>query len=1054
MARSRVSTAQSTSEAAGLGPVAEAFLKDEPAAVKDLLATVAMDAGMRRDAQSRATRVVSAIRSRGGPEGLLAPLLREFDLASEEGLVLMCLAEALLRIPDPETVDDLIREKLTGPEWEKHLGAGSSLQINASVLGLMLADWVVAGGMEQARDFTDIFRRLLARSGEPLVRRAVQHGMQLIGRQFILGETIGEALDRAAEMEREGIRFSYDMLGEAAVTAGDAERYFARYLDAIRDVGAYAARGALTDPHSRPGVSVKLSALHPRYATPQRRRVLDELVPRLRALAREAAARGISLCVDAEEADLLELSLEVIEAVATDPGIRDWQGLGLAVQAYQKRAPHVIAWLAETAQRLRRRWMLRLVKGAYWDTEIKRAQERGLGEFPVFTRKAHTDVSYLACARQLLSAPERFYPQFATHNALTAATIAEMLPPGSAYEFQRLHGMGEHLYETLQEEFPAARYRVYAPVGSHRELLPYLVRRLLENGANNSFVNGLADPAVPVETLVADPLEKAGASGGARSTRIALPRGLFLPERVNSQGFDLSDRLALAELARAMSELDGRHWDAAPLVPGRTPDTAPKPVYCPARRSRVIGEVRPASAADAEAAMKTAMGAFPSWSFRRVDERAKPLEQAADALEQRRAEFIHLLVHEGGKTIPDALAEVREAADYCRYYAAQARRQFGAPVALPGPTGEQNQLSLHGRGVFACISPWNFPLAIFLGQIAAALAAGNTVIAKPAEQTPLIAAAAIRLLHEAGIPEDVLCLLPGPGAEIGARLAADPRLAGVAFTGSTDTAWRINAALAQRHAPIVPFIAETGGQNAMIVDSSALLEQAAVDIVTSAFDSAGQRCSALRVLFMQDEVAPRLIEMLRGAMAELAVGDPARLDTDVGPVIDEEALGALENHVAAMAHAGCSVFRLPLPATCAGGTFCAPTSIEISATALPDHEVFGPILHVARYQRDRLEQVLEAVRGTGYGLTLGIHTRLAGRAADIARSLPVGNVYVNRNMIGAVVGAQPFGGQGLSGTGPKAGGPHYLPRFAVEKTTTINTMAAGGNAALLAGDEF
>jgi RHH-type proline utilization regulon transcriptional repressor/proline dehydrogenase/delta 1-pyrroline-5-carboxylate dehydrogenase len=861
-----------------------------------------------------------------------------------------------------------------------------------------------------------------------------------------MGRTIDEALTRAEPAEAQGYAFSYDMLGEAARTAQDAARYAERYAQAIAAIGARAQGRAL---HRAPGISVKLSALHPRYEEAQRGRVLDALPSLLLGLARQAKAAGIGFTIDAEEADRLELSLDLIEMLAAHADLAQWNGLGLAVQAYQKRALPLIDWLAALARRHRRRLMLRLVKGAYWDTEIKRTQERGLDFFPVYTRKMATDVSYLAAARRIWAARDAFFPQFATHNAHTVAAILELVGPERDFEFQRLHGMGEALYEQVVG-LDAAQFacRVYAPVGGHGDLLAYLVRRLLENGANTSFVNRLVDEALPVEALIADPIERLKSIEPKPHPRIRLPRDLYGDERRNSRGIDLSDRNRLVDLATSLAAATQMPWAAAPIIGGKEAAVSTRPVLDPSDHRRIVGTVGEATDAQIEAALTRAAAAAPGWDKIPVEERARCLERAADLLEERRDLFIAMIVREGGRIIPDAIAEVREAIDHCRYDAARAREALTAPVELQGPTGERNLLALHGRGVFACISPWNFPLAIFLGQIAGALAAGNAVIAKPAEQTPLIAAAAIRILHEAGIPGDVLQLLPGDGP-VGAKLVTDPRIAGVAFTGSTETARAINLALAQRGGPIVPFIAETGGQNALIADSSALPEQLVADVLASAFDSAGQRCSSARVLFLQTDIAERVIQMLRGAMEELVIGDPALLATDIGPVIDEPARAALAAHASRMRREAHPVAELSLPAGTEHGTFFAPRVFELDRLGLLTGEVFGPILHLICWQGDRLDQVLDAIDETGFGLTLGIHSRIDATVAQIHRRLRIGNIYVNRNMIGAVVGVQPFGGERLSGTGPKIGGPHYLHRFMTERTLSIDTTAAGGNASLM-----
>ena len=890
-------------------------------------------------------------------------------------------------------------------------------------------------------------RRFANRAGEPVWRQAVTAAMRILAGQFVMGRTIEEALERARPAERHGYRHSFDMLGEAARTMADAERYRAAYAHAIAAIGKAAAGRPATEA---PGISVKLSALHPRYEMAQRERVMRELLPTLLGLARHAKDAGIGFTIDAEEADRLELSLDLVEVLALAPELVGWDGLGLAVQAYQKRALPLIDWLTDLARRGNRRLMVRLVKGAYWDTEIKRAQERGLDTYPVFTRKVATDVSYLACAKRMLAAGAAFYPQFATHNAHTVAAILELAGDRKDWEFQRLHGMGEALYDEIVGPDKLDRpCRVYAPVGGHEELLAYLVRRLLENGANTSFVNRIVDERAPIEEIVADPVAQLERLEPKPHPKIPLPRDLFQPARRNSRGIDLAEPRALLELRDGMAAALRRPWTAAPIVGGTEQTAAETPVFDPSDRHRQIGTVISAAPDAIEQALARAARAAASWDRTPAEARAVILERAADLYEADRAALMGLIMREGGRTIPDALSEVREAADFLRYYAGRARADFAQPEPLPGPTGERNSIALRGRGVFACISPWNFPLAIFTGQVAAGLAGGNAVIAKPAEQTPLVAAAAVRHLLAAGIPGDVLHFLPGTGESVGARLVADPRIAGIAFTGSTETARAINQALAARPGPIVPFIAETGGQNAMIVDSSALAEQVVADVLTSAFDSAGQRCSALRLLYLQDDIADRLLKMLTGAMAELGIGDPAMLATDVGPVIDEAARDALEQHSARMARQGRLLYECTRPPGAEHGTFFAPRAFEIDSARRLDREVFGPILHVIRWRADRLDAVIDEIAATGYALTLGIHSRIDETVSHILARLGVGNSYVNRNMIGAVVGAQPFGGERLSGTGPKAGGPRYLHRFATERTISVDTTAAGGNASLL-----
>ncbi len=1027
-----------------------AYREDETAVVERLLASAELPAPMLDRIAERARGLVEKVRRERVGQGGLDAFLHEYELSSREGVVLMCLAEALLRIPDAETANLLIKDKLADADWERHLGGSESLFVNASTWALMLTGRVIRLDKD-GEDLAGVLRRLVARSGEPVIRQAVTQAMRILGRQFVMGRTIEEALERARGPEKRGYRYSYDMLGEAARTARDAERYDHAYRHAIAAIGrASQGRG----PIEGPGISVKLSALHPRYEFAQRARVMAELVPRLAALARLAKEADIGFTVDAEEAERLELSLDVIAAVSADPALAGWNGFGLAVQAYQKRVLPLIDCLGEIARRDRRRLMLRLVKGAYWDSEIKQSQERGLPGYPVFTRKLSTDVSYLAAAKRLLADPEAFYPQFATHNAHTLAAVLEMAGNRRDFEFQRLHGMGEALYaHVVPAEAGGYPCRVYAPCGSHEDLLAYLVRRLLENGANTSFVNRIVDEKLPIEEIIADPVARVRRLKEKPHPRIPLPAAIYGPQRRNSAGIDLTDVTRLVPLAEAMTRAAGQKWRAQPLIGGAAQGGKARPILDPSDRRRRVGEVAEADPAAVDRALARAVRAQPEWNAAGAEARARCLEQAADLLERDHAVLMALAVREAGKTVPDALAEVREAVDFLRYYAGRARADFAKPMELPGPTGERNQLALAGRGVFACISPWNFPLAIFCGQVSAALAAGNAVVAKPAEQTPLIAMRAVELLQRSGVPGDVLHLLPGDGPTVGAPLAADPRIAGVAFTGSTETAQAINRSLAARDGPIATLIAETGGQNVMIVDSSALPEQVVRDILTSSYQSAGQRCSALRVLCVQEDIADKLLDMLAGAMAELKVGDPGLLSTDVGPVIDEEAKHQLEAHAGRMAREAKTVYRVRLDPACEAGTFVAPQAFEIDRLDRLEREVFGPILHVLRFRQDRLDQLLEAVDRLGYGLTLGIHSRIDSTVRRIHRRLRVGNTYVNRNVIGAVVGVQPFGGERLSGTGPKAGGPHYLLRFATERTLTIDTTAAGGNASLLSLQE-
>ncbi|HEX3862798.1 MAG TPA: bifunctional proline dehydrogenase/L-glutamate gamma-semialdehyde dehydrogenase PutA [Stellaceae bacterium] len=1027
--------------------IGAAHRRREPEAVAAVLAAAEIPAAAGERIAQTAGRLVAAVRGKSDKGGIDA-FLHEYTLSSREGVALMCLAEALLRIPDAGTIDRLIRDRLASADWESHLGHSGSVFVNASTWALMLTGRLLDD--DDGHDLASALHRFAARSAEPVVRQAILAAMRILGHQFVMGRTIEEALARAGSSERQGYRHSYDMLGEAARTATDAARYRAAYLHAIDKIGAAAKGRPVTEA---PGISVKLSALHPRYEPAQHDRVRQELLPRLIALCRAAKTANVGLTIDAEEADRLELSLDLFEAVARDPSLSGWDGLGLAVQAYQKRALAVIDWLADLAGRSGRRLMVRLVKGAYWDSEIKRAQERGLDTYPVYTRKVATDVSYLACAKRLLAAgAASIYPQFATHNAHTLAAILELAGDRRDWEFQRLHGMGEVLYDEIVEPMTLP-CRVYAPVGSHEDLLAYLVRRLLENGANTSFVNRIVDERQPIEAIIADPIARLAELDEKPHPRIPLPRDLLRPSRLKASGLDLADRHILAGLRDGLAAAFQRPAAAGPIVAGLESSDAPAPVFDPADRRCQIGVVSVAGADLIEKALSVGARAARDWDRTAADTRAAMLEQAAEVYERDRHELMALIIREGGRTIPAALSEVREAVDYLRYYAARARADFAVPEPLPGPTGERNEIALHGRGVFVCISPWNFPLAIFTGQVAAALAAGNAVIAKPAEQTPLVAAAAIRRLLAAGIPADIVHLLPGTGEAVGAALVGDRRIAGVAFTGSTETARNINQALAARSGPIIPLIAETGGQNAMIVDSSALPEQVVADVVTSAFDSAGQRCSALRLLYLQDDIAEKVLPMLAGAMAELTIGDPALLATDVGPVVDADSRTALYHHAERMAREARLLFQCTLPAVLEYGSFVAPQAYEIDSARRLEREVFGPILHIVRWRAERLDAVLDEIEATGYALTLGVHSRVDATIRHILGRLGIGNSYVNRNMIGAVVGVQPFGGEQLSGTGPKAGGPRYLHRFATERTISVDITASGGNAALLSMDD-
>jgi len=1023
-----------------------AFLADESAAVTALADALALDSQTRAAIAADAMRLVAEVRTRPAPALGIETLLQEYELTTAEGIALMCLAEALLRIPDADTANRLIRDKLAHADWEKHSGNSPSVLVNAATWGLALTGRLLREEELGQAGLSSALLRVVARQSEPLMREAMEAAMRIMGRQFVMGRTIDEALKRSGESPE--WRYSFDMLGEAARTAADAARYLEAYHKAIEAIGkASGGKG----PIAANGISIKLSALHPRYEVGQADRVMKELVPRLIGLAEAAKRWDIGLTVDAEEADRLDLSLDVMAATVGDSALGAWQGFGLAMQGYQKRAAPLVDWLIELARSRKRRLMVRLVKGAYWDAEIKRGQERGLAGYPVFTRKAWTDLSYLACARRLLAAPDAIYPQFATHNAHTLAAVHRMAGDKGEFEYQRLHGMGESLHRVASDLLsPARPCRVYCPVGSHEDLLPYLVRRLLENGANTSFVHKISDPRTPMHKVVEDPHDVLAARGARPHPRIPLPRDLY-SDRRNSAGIDFSDVRETNRLMAAINRAREKEWRAAPVVGGRSLEGTPQARHEPANRQKAIGTVVDATPAQADQALAAASAAQPGWDAKGVEVRASILRRAADLFEANQSSLMARIVAEGGRTVPDALMEVREAVDFLRYYAAEASR-IGNTEELSGPTGERNTLGLHGRGVFLGISPWNFPLAIFSGQIAAALVTGNTVIAKPAEQTPLVGAEAVRLLHEAGVDPGALLLLPGDG-KLGAHLVRDPRVAGVAFTGSTQTAWAINRALAARNAPIAVLIAETGGQNAMIVDSSALPEQIVADVLASSFNSAGQRCSALRVLCVQEDIADRVETMLAGALDELRIGEPQYLSTDVGPVIDAEAKATLEAHVARLRRAARPIRELALPRDLPPGEYVAPAAFGIDRIAFLEGEVFGPVLHIVRYAADRLDAIVDAVNATGFGLTLGIHSRIDETIERVIARARAGNIYVNRNMIGAVVGVQPFGGEGLSGTGPKAGGPHYLARFASERTLSVNTTAAGGNATLVSLDD-
>jgi len=1025
-----------------LTPFRAAYAPSDEVVVRQLLGMTAFDSAVDDRIDERATGYIAGMRGTAVGLGGVEDFMREFGLTTREGLAMMVLAEALLRVPDPVTADKLIEDKLAAAKFDEPSDHKSDTWlVSASSWALGVTSRLIHPGDTPQT----ILSSLVKKMGMPAVRTATRQAMRLLGHQFVLGETISQALDRGKAQEAKGYRYSFDMLGEGARTEADAQRYFKSYADAIAAIGAAAGKKDLPD---RPGISVKLSALHPRYEAVNGARVRDELLPRLMELVKMARAHNLNFTVDAEEADRLEISLDVIAAVIADPVLDGWDGFGLAVQAYQKRAIHVIDWLIEAARSHNRKLMVRLVKGAYWDTEIKHAQENGADDYPVFTRKAATDLSYLACARKMLAARDVLYPQFATHNALSIAQIAELAGGAEGYEFQRLHGMGESLYKSVTERdgYPC---RIYAPVGGHKDLLAYLVRRLLENGANSSFVAIVGDSSVPVGEILKKPQEVLEHGGRPRNRSIPLPENIYGASRKNSDGLEFGCAAERDELVGAMAKVSFPAVAATPLVKGAEFTGQTRIVRSPSDGRTAAGEVQHADAALAKTAMDVASDGFKAWSRQPVEVRAAALDRMADLMEENTGRLMALLSVEAGKTLTDGIAEIREAVDFCRYYANEARALFGGGRLMPGPTGEENRYRHRGRGVFVCISPWNFPLAIFLGQVTAALVSGNAVVAKPAEQTPLIAFEAVKMLHEAGIPEDVLCLCPG-GGDVGAALTSDPRVAGVAFTGSTESAWKINGTLAAKRGPIVPLIAETGGINAMLVDATALPEQVTDDVVMSAFRSAGQRCSALRLLFVQDDVADTLLTMLEGATRELSLGDPRLPSTDLGPVIDADARQRILDHVGEMRESQTLRYAGTAPAE---GTFVAPHIIELDKPEALTREVFGPILHVVRYKAKDLDQVLDSIAASGYGLTLGVHSRIDATVEKVVDRLSVGNVYINRNTIGAVVGTQPFGGSGLSGTGPKAGGPAYLFRYAQEQVVSINTAAAGGNASLVAASD-
>lgn len=1029
--------------------VSDNYIVDEEQYLSELIKLVPSSDEAIERVTRRAHELVNKVRQ-FDKKGLMVGIdafLQQYSLETQEGIILMCLAEALLRIPDAATADALIEDKLSGAKWDEHMSKSDSVLVNASTWGLMLTGKIVKLDKKLDGTPSNLLSRLVNRLGEPVIRQAMMAAMKIMGKQFVLGRNMKEALKNSEDKRKLGYTHSYDMLGEAALTRKDAEKYYTDYANAITELGAQSYN---ENESPRPTISIKLSALHPRYEVANEDRVLTELYDTVIRLIKLARGLNIGISIDAEEVDRLELSLKLFQKLFNSEATKGWGLLGIVVQAYSKRALPVLVWLTRLAKDQGDEIPVRLVKGAYWDSELKWAQQAGEAAYPLYTRKAGTDVSYLACARYLLSDATRgaIYPQFASHNAQTVAAISDMAGDRN-HEFQRLHGMGQELYDTILAEAGAKAVRIYAPIGAHKDLLPYLVRRLLENGANTSFVHKLVDPKTPIESLVVHPLTTLTGYKTLANNRIVLPADIFGSERKNSKGLNMNIISESEPFFAALEQFKNTQWQAGPLVNGKTLTGEHKTIVSPYDTTQTVGQVAFADKAAIEAAVASAEAAFASWARTPVETRASALQKLADLLEENREELIALCTREAGKSIQDGIDEVREAVDFCRYYAVQAKKMMAKPELLPGPTGELNELFLQGRGVFVCISPWNFPLAIFLGQVSAALAAGNTVIAKPAEQTSIIGYRAVQLAHQAGIPVEVLQFLPGTGATVGSAITADERIGGVCFTGSTGTAKLINRTLANREGAIIPLIAETGGQNAMVVDSTSQPEQVVNDVVSSSFTSAGQRCSALRVLFLQEDIADRVIEVLQGAMDELVIGNPSSVKTDVGPVIDATAKANLDAHIDHIKQVGKLIKQMPLPAGTENGHFVSLTAVEIDSIKVLEKEHFGPILHVIRYKAADLGKVIDEINSTGFGLTLGIHSRNEGHALEVADKVNVGNVYINRNQIGAVVGVQPFGGQGLSGTGPKAGGPHYLTRFVTEKTRTNNITAIGGNATLL-----
>ena len=1030
-----------------------AYLQDEATCVDSLKTQLE---GLSCDYEAisdEAIELVRRVRARSQDVAAMEAFMREYDLSSEEGVILMCLAEALLRIPDNDTAEALIADKLSDAHWEAHLGKSESVFVNASTWGLMLTGKIVKLREPKQTELGSVMGRLIARSGEPVIRTAIRQAMKIMGHQYVMGETMNQALKRSQSGNNQRFRYSFDMLGEAALTQADANRYKKAYRQAIEELGVFRSnrKAAELSIFEAPSISIKLSALHPRYHPDHADQVVAELSPVVKELALLACEHDVAVTLDAEEADRLDQSLAIFEDVLSDPRLAGWNGVGLALQAYQKRAWFVIDYLSKLARETGHRIPIRLVKGAYWDTEIKHAQVEGLSGYPVFTRKASTDLSYLACAHKLLQSPDAFYPQFATHNAHTICAIRAFATADQDYEYQRLHGMGVELYDEVLDDggFKAA-CRVYAPVGAHKDLLPYLVRRLLENGANTSFVNRIVDESIKPEDVISDPLAQVSHFATIPHPNIPLPANLYGDHRQNSRGINLASTGEKSSIESSIQSSSSQSWLGGYRGALDTCSAhSSSMIHSPFDLSHSVGSVSWVGPEEVDSVVASAQKGFEAWEKVCVASRAQCLDSMADLLEAHTSELMALCFQEAGKSVRDSLAEVREAVDFCRYYSQQARAGLSQPIALPGPTGESNELTYRGRGIFVCISPWNFPLAIFVGQVAAALVAGNTVIAKPAEQTSLMGTRAVDLFYQAGIPREALHLVPGDAA-LGHRLTSHPAVAGVAFTGSTETAKIIARTLIEREAPLATLIAETGGQNAMIVDSSALPEQVVRDVISSAFLSAGQRCSALRVLCLQKDIASDIIEMLAGAMKALTLGVPDRLSIDIGPIIDQKQRQVLSDHAAHLEKTAKLVGEVPMPRDLPEGYWFAPKAFEIDSIQSLGREVFGPILHIVRYDSRKLDQLINEINATGYGLTLGVHSRIDRIQAHIAAKAHVGNCYINRNMTGAVVGVQPFGGEGLSGTGPKAGGPNYLYRFVTERVRTVNTAAVGGNASLLA----